>query len=270
MFKFSDEFLKLLLIKVFDGTITQYELPENLYNEIADYLKKGLYKGFGVKFDDLTKQINENLGKFIESDLELLTELRTNIYQFSGAKTYQQIKEMAEKLTDENGVIRSFSDFKVDATSIFETFNKDYLKAEYNTAIEQGTSAVHWANIEKNKDVLPNLQYSTIGDACDICAPLDDLMAPVDDPIWDTIMPPNHFNCQCVVLQHEDDVKLTSDDDKQETFDKVDGRMSDEFKMNSGKDGYVFSPDHPYFSVPKEDVEFAQKNFDLKIPTTDE
>jgi hypothetical protein len=53
--------------------------------------------------------------------------------------------------------------------------------------------------------------------------------------------------------------------------DRAMGNMSDVFKMNPGKDGYVFSPDHPYFTaLPKADVKLAQNNFNLKIPGKDE
>jgi hypothetical protein len=269
MFKFSDEFLKKLILGVFNGTITERELPENLYYSIADYLKSGLYKGFGIDFKDLTKQINQGFGKFIESDLELLTELRESLYMFSAAKTYQQVKEMTEALVNEKGTVVSYNEFKDKATAVFDTYNDNYLKTEYNTAIGQAIGAVHWNEIQKNKEVLPVLQYSCIGDACEICEPLDNLTAPVDDPIWDTIYPENHFNCKCIVIQLEEDTKLTPDDEKEETVATVSDRMIDEFKMNSGKDGYVFSPDHPYFSVPKGDVEFMQNNFNLRIPESD-
>jgi hypothetical protein len=36
--------------------------------------------------------------------------------------------------------------------------------------------------------------------------------------------------------------------------------------MNPGKDGYIFSPDHPYFDVAPKDREFAKENFGLPIP----
>jgi hypothetical protein len=269
MFKYSDEYLEKLISDLFNGKVSETELPENLYHATADYLRAGLYKGFGIDFDKLTAQIAKGTGLFIESDLELLTELRENIYMFSAAKTFQQVKEMTEKLTNDSGTATPFNEFKKAAGEIFDTYNENYLKTEYNTAIGQGASAVKWTEIEKNKEVLPLLRYSTIGDACDICAPLDDLTAPVDDPIWDSVMPLNHFNCMCIVVQEEEDVKVTPTGEKDDIFDTVTGRMDDVFKMNAGKDGVVFNGDHPYFNVPKEYKDFAQKNFDLKIPKND-
>lgn len=271
MFKFADQYIAALIKGIFLGEITEYELPENLYYSIADYLKSGVYKGYGVDFAKLTKQINESvITKFTEGDLELLTELRSNVYMFSAAKTYTQVKEMTEKLISEDGKITPFNEFKAAAEEIFDTYNKDYLETEYNTAVASGQSAVKWESIEKQKDVLPFLQYSTIGDACQICAPLDGLTAPVDDPSWNTIMPPNHFNCLCIVEQldkEEGEAKET--EDKESIVEGSEGHMQDIFKMNAGKDGYVFKEDHPYFSVPKADVEFARNNFGLDIPKKD-
>ena len=272
MFQFSDEYIQQLILSIFQGDITEYDLPENLYYSIADYLKKGLYKGYGVSISSLTKQINLKAAEFDLSDLELLSELRTNIYMFSAAKTYSQVKGMTEKLISDKGTIRPFSDFKADAEQIFEQYNDTWLKTEYDTAIGQGTEAVRWNGIEKNKDILPYLRYSAIGDACEICQPLDGLTAPVEDAVWDTVAPLNHFNCLCILEQLDDKEgkeKETDEEERNKTVEDVSGKMNDVFKMNAGRDGYVFKEDHPYFTVPKEDKEFAQKNFDLPIPKHD-
>jgi len=267
--KFSKKQIEDFIKKIHAGEITEYDLPEDLYNSIADYLKTGIYKGYGINFDKLVKNINEEIvSNFDESDLELLSELRDNIYMFSAAKTFQQVKEMTEKLVDENGTVRSFSDFKKDAKDIFYTYNNDWLKSEHTTAIGQAQSAVKWNSIEKQKDILPYLVYDTIGDACDICEPLNGITAKVDDPIWNTIMPLNHFNCRCIVQQSAE-ADLTPDDEKESSFNVATKNMNAVFKMNAGKDGVVFDKSHPYFSVPKADKTFAQNNFNLPIPKKD-
>jgi SPP1 gp7 family putative phage head morphogenesis protein len=275
MFEFSEEYINDLFKRIFNGEITEYELPESLYHSIADYLKKGAYKGYGIDFKTLTKEINEGLvSEFTESDLELLTNLRENIYMFSAAKTYQQVKEMTEALVNEKGTVVSFGEFKEAAGEIFDLYNSTWLKTEYDTAIGQAQESVKWESIEKNKEVLPYLRYSAVMDAntSEICAPLDGIVAPVDDPIWNTIAPLNHFNCRCLLEQldkEEGEKKETPDGEKNEKVNEVKGEMQDVFKMNAGKDGYIFKDDHPYFHVPKGDVEFAQNNFDLPIPKKD-
>lgn len=255
--KYTDKQISRLLDGIFDGSITEYDLPLDYYNAVADYLKKGLYKGFGM-----------DLSSAVGKDLELLTELRENVYMFSAAKTYNEVKEISALLTDGTGV-RSFSDFKKEALQLYDTYNVDYLKTEYNTAVGQGTMAVKWNEIEKNKAFLPLLKYSAIGDACDICGPLDGMIEPVDSAIWSSVMPLNHFNCFCTVLQLDDiDNKPTDGNDK--LVASVEDKMQPIFVNNVGRTGEVFQNKHPYFEVGKADKEFAQTNFGLPIKETDD
>lgn len=167
-----------LIDGIHSGKYTTTELPESLYYAIADYLKKGLGIGFGVG----------------DKDEALLKELQDNIYMFSAAKTYNEVRDMSELLTDGDKV-RPFNEFKAEAMKVYGQYNEDWLKAEYNTAIASGTMAKQWSEIESTKDVLPNLRYSTTEAACPICTDLDGTVAPVDDEFWGTFYPPNHYNC---------------------------------------------------------------------------
>jgi len=256
--EYSDKQIKDLLDSIYEGEITEYDLPEDLYFAIADYLKKGLYKGFGGTLAD-----------FEGKDLELLQELRNNIYMFSAAKTFKEVQDIASLLTNENGERRTSKEFNQIGSQTYDNWINNWGKTEYNTAVAQATMAGKWNEIQKNKDLLPYLTYSTIGDACDICAPLDGMTAKVDDPIWDSVMPVIHFNCECIVSQEEDTATPTPDDEKEATVDEVTGNMDDVFKMNPGKDGYIFKDDHPYFEVDKGDEKFAKENYNLPIPEED-
>lgn len=258
--KLSEKQINKYIEGIYDGSITEYDLPLDVYEAIVGFLKDGLYKGFGQTLEEA-----EGL------DLELLTELRENVYMFGAAKTYQQTKEISSLLLDEDGELRTSKEFNDIARETYDNWTDNWGETEYQTATGQGQAAAKWNDIEKQKDVLPNLRYSAILDdnTSDICAPLDGLVAPVDDPIWGTVAPLNHFNCRCVLLQEDGDAELTPDDDKDEAFEKVDGEMSGTFKGNPGKDGMVFTEDHPYFEVAKEDRDFAKRNFDLPIPDKD-
>lgn len=256
--KYSQDDIKKLIDGIYSGEITEYDIPTNLYFATAEYLRTALYQGFGGTLND-----------FIGKDLELLTTLRENVYMFSAAKTFQEIKEIRSLMFNEDGELRTNREFNKLAEQEFETWNEAYGLTEYNTAVAQATMAGKWNEIEKNKDLLPYLRYSTIGDACEICAPLDGLTAPVDDPIWNVITPSNHFNCECLLEQHEADADVTPISERDAIFDNVSSKMDDVFKMNPGKDGYIFKGDHPYFDVSKNDRKFAKENFGLPIPEND-
>jgi hypothetical protein len=254
-FKYSDDRIKDLLDGIYSGEITQFNIPEDLYYSIADYLKSGVYSGFG---GDLTR--------FGGKDLELLQELRENTYMFSAAKSFQEVKEIGSLMFNENGELRNQREFTQLGEQTFEKWNDAYGRTEYNTAVHNAMMANKWNEIEKNKDLLPFLVYSTIGDACDICAPLDGFTAKVDDPAWSSIYPTNHFNCLCIVTQEEEAIET---ENKEDVLKPVEAEMQPMFKMNSGQDKVIFSDEHPYFQVDKKDIPFAKENFGLPIPSVD-
>lgn len=231
------------------GTVDAYALPEDLYLAIAEHLKEAVLEGFGtITFDNT----------------DLVKQLVTNTYMFSAAKTYQQTKEISSLLVDEAGNVRPFAQFQRLARDKFALWNDVWGKTEYETAIGQAQMASKWQVIEDQKDVVPNLRYRAIIDpnTSDICRPLNNLCAPVDDPIWDKISPLNHFNCRCLLLQTTD--KPTTG--YKRTAKKVEAQMQDVFKSNPGKTSQIFTKAHPYFDVPKKDKAYAKRNFDLPIP----
>ena len=261
-FEFTDEQIKAYLNGVWEGTINEHNLPEDLYHAIANHFKGGLYAGYGG-----------DLSNFGGKDLALLNELRENTYMFAAAKTYQQTFDQRTLLFDENGNLRTSREFNKLGAETFEKWNKHWGATEYNTAVAQGTMASKWQEIQRTKDILPYLSYQTIGEGlgCPVCKPMDNITAPVEDKIWSKLYPPLHWNCQCVVLQGDKtDFDITNEKNKAAVSEEVEGNMQDVFKMNSGKDKYVFSPSHPYFDVQPKDRAFAARNFDLPIPTIKE
>lgn len=258
--KFREKDIDTLIEQIFEGIITPLELPKDLYLEIAEVLKSGLYKGFKADLDT-----------YKSSSLKgtLISELRENIYIFSGAKTFQQTLEMSEAIYDGNK-IKPFSQFKDDAKEIFDKYNKDYLRTEYDTAIGQAQNAEKWADIETDKLILKYLRYSAVmdGNTSQICASLNGLTLPVDDKRWNAVAPLNHFNCRCLLEQIEETAP-TPKRESTKKFETATALMDKTFKMNSGKTGEVFDKSHPYFVVPKEYKKEALNNFGLAIPKKD-
>ena len=237
---------------VYDGTIGPNDIPEDLYLAIGEYLTNALYEGYGMTMADAEG-----------SDLELIKQLRDNVYHFSAAKSYVEMKEFSSLLVDDDGKVLSFKEFRDLALQKYDVYNVSYLETEYSTAIGQAYSAQKWNDIEEKKEVLPILEYKAISDPCDICAPLDGLTAPVDDSIWASIAPLNHFNCKCILVQHDEEEKLTPDEKKQDMFVNAVGLMQPMFRSNPGQDGMIFNESHPYFE------EAAKEKLDLKVPKKD-
>jgi len=232
---------------VFDGTIDRHKLPVNYYKSFRDPMLEAVKKGFGrdaARFDDLYES------------------LQLNAQAFAGAKTYNLVGEL-ELLKDMSA---NWGEYEAKANGIVSQFFT-WGEAEINTAQQQASQARQWAIIEDDADLFPLLKYSTIGDACKICAPLDGIVAPVGSPIWVKVYPCNHYNCYCIVTQWAaGGQELT---DKKTLAGIVNGstkHMSPVFMSNPGKTGKIYTARHPYFeSVPKDDRGFAKENFGLPI-----
>jgi len=253
---FTDSEIEDLLKGIFAGDITKENLPVDLYQSIAEFLEKGLLKGAGGP-----------VTSFDGKDLDLIQELRTNIYMFSAAKTYQEVRTMTDLLYNEDDKVKPFDEFFDDARAIYNNYNVNYAQTEYNTAVASGQMGIRWNQIEADKEILPLLKMTVVEDAqtTEICEPLDGITLPVNDPFWDEFYPPNHWNCRSTVLQL-DEGEISSKAEVDKAKEHADEDMQDVFKMNVGKDEIVFSPDHPYFKVPREDQDLAKRNFDLPMP----
>jgi SPP1 gp7 family putative phage head morphogenesis protein len=231
-----DKEIERIAKAIYDGDIKAGDVDEELLEKIAKQLTKGLAKGF--KDAD-----------YVIKDAEFVAQMERNIYVFSGMKNYQQLKETASLLLDENGQIRSFKDFLADVKAINATYNEVYLGAEYNNALAQGQMAAQWKSIEENKDIRPKLRYVTAGDSevRPEHAILDGVVLPVDDPFWSMYYPPNDWGCRCDVLMEDEDTPNAEPPELPE--------LKPMFEHNVGKDGVIFPDTHPYFDAPKKDID---------------
>jgi SPP1 gp7 family putative phage head morphogenesis protein len=255
---YTDKQIEDLSKRIYEGSIDpSTDLPEDLYMAIGKHLEKALYKGYGGAIDDFA---------FGGTDQVLLDTLRNNIYMFSGAKIYQQCREMADLAAK----AKNFKEFRDEARKVYDQYNVNWLKSEYNTAIGQADQAAQWNDIEADKELFPFLRYVAVMDknTSEICRPLDNVTLPVDHPLWNKYTPLNHFNCRCILekIDKYEKVKQTTETKLKSITKELDENVDPVFKMNPGKDGYIFSPEHPYFQVAAKDKAFAQRNFDLPIP----
>jgi len=245
-----------LIADVYNGTASEQDIPEDLYLAIADNLKTSLYSGFGGAVADFTGP-----------PAELLNELRTNVYMFSAAKSYQQMREYTDLLYNLDG-LRPFKDFKRDALEKYAQYNVDWLATERATAIAGGQQGAFWQRIESEKALFPYLRFTAVIDkgTTDECRHMDNLVAPVDHPVWKTCYPPNHWNCRSTVVQLDQPSLVDTNAAIERARKHSEEEMQDVFKMNVGKDKYIYSPEHPYFKVAPRDIQLAQNNFNLPIP----
>lgn len=194
---------------------------------------------------ELKKAVKEGWANFDAPDWDTpdfgtISRLRENIFVFSGAKTLPMLKEISSMLTTEDGKVKAFSKFKADALAVWEQYNVNWLRTEYNHAIGSAQMAARWSEYDKNKDINPNLTYRTAGDDRVRAAHqmLDGVTKAIDDIFWDIYYPPNDWGCRCDA--EAGDAKITTRE-----FGRPE--LKSMFKTNVGKTGTIFPDTHPYF-----------------------
>lgn len=171
----------------------------------------------------------------------MVEHLRRNVYQFSVAKNHNQLRTLTDAITDDEGRVRSFSEFQSEARKIDSRYNVDYLRTEYETAIGSAETAAEWASLEARGDD-PMLRYVTVGDERVRAshAALNGLQRPMSDPIWNTIYPPNGWNCRCLV-------QVVSGAATPKRLIRLPDDIPEMFQTNMAKSGLLFPKNHPYF-----------------------
>lgn len=218
--------------------------PELLSGTISQIQKK-LIEGYGRDFSQIA---------YNSPDYEELRNLTENVYSFSAAKNYRQLKDMTLSLTDGDRIVTE-GEFIERVKAINLKYNRDWLITERNTAIAGGQMASRWVEFERNKDITPLLEYSTVGDhkVREEHALLDGVRKPVDDPFWGRYYPPNGWNCRCDVIAVPDENAEPTQDEKI-TVPEVQPM----FRTNLAKAGIIFPQGHPYFNgIPKTELRKA-------------
>jgi len=256
----SEKEINKLLNDVYRGKISLDDLPVDLFLMTGKKLQAALYQGFGQTLKS----------KSIEAPAyELLNSLRTNAYRFSGAKTFQNIKDTQALTMDSKGYIRSFSEFLPDARKLYDIYNVNWLDAEYNTTISLADSAAKWQQYEADAGTLPYLEYQAVMDSNTRPehASMNGILLPVNDSFWNSNMPPNGWRCRCEVIQVRSGKQTTLTPAKRE---ELKNEVEPMFRNNPGTSKMLFKEAgkdaHPYFKVGEKYESKKQNNFGLEIP----
>lgn len=211
---------------------------------IAGKLWSGVTEGYGKDLPGLD---------FDTPDYKMLHSIQQNIWTFSAAKNYHQLRQLTDAMIGLDGKLRAWDEFKREAFTINELHVKQWLKAEYNVAVGGAQMASKWTDIQDTKDVFPLLQFDAVLDTqtTGLCRSLHGTILPVGHPFWDTYYPPNHFGCRSTVR------KLTSGTVTQNIPSAEIPAM---FETNTAKSGIIFPPGHPYWKdIPKSVLSEALK-----------
>lgn len=175
----------------------------------AVFRQKGATLDIGIMESKETQHFIETHAAVLDSSFaqasmseSMRRQLQKSNYIFSGFKAFHETMEAFPSLLDENGNRKPFERFLKDAQTINETYNKNYLRAEYDFVHSSALMAAKWEEFAEDGDRY-HLQYRTVGDGKvrPEHAALDGITLPMSDPFWETYFPPNGWGCRCSVVQ---------------------------------------------------------------------
>lgn len=246
------------------------DMMKVLYQQEGSQLKISIMAENDVQdFINAHAQVLDNGFKYLPMSDAMRHRLERSNFIFSGFKTFHELNEAFPSLIDENGERKPFERFLKDVLAIDETYNRNYLRAEYNFCQASADMAAKWEQIEADGDRY-NLQYRTQHD--DKVRPehaaLDGVTLPPSDPFWEEYYPPNGWNCRCTVAQVRKSKYPVTDPEEarargEEALQKDTRGI---FRFNSGKQGKTFPDYNPYTISRCRDCDIAQGKVNLAAP----
>lgn len=164
--------------------------------------------------------------------------LKESNYVFSGIKTFHELNEAFPSLLDEEGNRKPFNQFLNDVQKVYDAYNVQYLRTEYNFAQASALMAARWKQFEQDGDRY-NLQYRTMYDkrVRRTHRMLHNITLPIESPFWDKYFPPNGWNCRCTVVQVQKEKYPLSDEQEAMNLGSqaTAGKYQEMFMFNPGK-----------------------------------
>lgn len=242
-------------------------------------IMKVLFKQTGTSLD-INILASDEAQEFIDAHASVLDSAFENVrmtdvmrqrlqksdWIFSGIKTFHELNEAFPSLLDENGERKPFERFLNDVLSIDKTYNRDYLRAEYNFVQSSAEMAAKWEQYSEDGDRYL-LQYRTAGDerVRPAHAALNGITLPRSDEFWNSYYPPNGWNCRCTVVQ----VRRSKypETPHEEAMSRGEEALEDDkkgiFRFNSGKEQKSV-PDYNAYTIRRcRDCDVAKGKIDL-------
>ena len=202
----------------------------------------------------------------VEMSDAMRRRLERSDYIFSGMKAFHELNEAFPSLLDENGNRKPFERFLNDVQKIDRTYNRNYLRAEYNFVQASAQMAAKWESFMQDGDRY-NLQYRTAGD--DKVRPehaaLNGVTLPITDPFWEEYYPPNGWNCRCTVIQvRKSKYPVTPHDEAMALGEEATGKDTKGiFRFNAGLEQKSVPDYNPYTIRRCRDCDIAKGKIKL-------
>lgn len=259
--KEREEEIRKELASLFDGMMqTLYSLKG------SEFRIEVLAKPKVQEFIEAHASVLDSGFRQVEMSEAMRRRLTRSDYIFSGMKTFHELNEAFPSLLDENGNRKPFERFLNDVRKIDNTYNSNYLRAEYNFVQSSAEMAAKWEEFMEDGDRY-NLQYRTArdGKVRPEHAALHGVTLPVTDPFWEEYYPPNGWNCRCTVVQvRKSKYPATPHDEAMALGEEALQRDSKGiFHFNAGKEQKTVPDYNPYTIRRCRDCDVAKGKLEL-------
>ena len=176
-------------------------------------------------------------------DNDFIRQLKTNADVFAAFKTHRMGRDIASKLLDDQGNVKSFEQFRTDTAGIVDHHVNSWLRTEYDTAIKRAHRAAEMRQFISEADVFPNIEWlpSTAVNPRESHMPFYHHIWAADDPFWEHHKPGDEWGCQCHWASTDEPTTDNSG------LGDVVAPPSPGLGGNPARTGQLFSDDHPYF-----------------------
>lgn len=218
----------------------------NIYNKDFNPEKQVEPEAFAAVWNKINEATSKGYGIVgpKDPDYDFYNQIKTNNAVFAAFKVHRAQNDMAAQLLDSDGNLKPFEQWLNDVKPIASHQYGPWLRTEYDTAVLRAHQAADWQQFEREKDVLPNLEWmpsTSINPGEDHIAFWGTIL-PVNDPFWDNHRPGDRWNCKCS-LQATDKAATGAPKNTKPNNNPQPG-----LDNNPGKDGKLFNPSHPYIA----------------------
>ncbi len=249
-----------------------------IYREMAKQLSEAVQKGYKGGIAGMVRQNKKSILKLAEknklfsisytsADKAMIQNFIVEAFTVAGINSYEceeKLKEMAAQiLNGEHPYMKAHPESDAKSLWIDEAYNiiADYidvadmpppgvLNTNLRTAVTSSYTASQWTRLQGLKDIYGHYQYKTREDnrVRDAHRLLDNKIFSCNDPIWNTIFPPNGWNCRCYTnaLDQEDlgnsnpnDIVSPDNEDVRKQY-IAEANVSPDFSRNSGQTGSIW------------------------------
>lgn len=216
-------------------------------------IERNLFHEFCRTFNRAT---DIGLGQAPHPDDDFRQALRHNNAVFAAFKTHRLQNDVARQLTDSNGNLKTFEQWKNDVHSITSHQCDRWLRTEYDTAVLRARQAANWQQFIEEEDVLPNLKWmpSTSPNPGADHRTFWNTVLPIRHPFWTQHRPGDRWNCKCDLRSTDEPPTAVPDGSD------VGSQPQPGLDNNPGIDAKIFADSHPYIANAYQGAQEAVKN----------